>query len=75
MQFDNSLLTDDDFTTVLITDKVYDHQSAVVEYATRQIDEDASANEISYSVRSILTNLNSKAGKVRDKVMFLSKTP
>jgi hypothetical protein len=38
MQFDNSLITDDDFTAVWITDKVYDHQSAVVLYAIRQTD-------------------------------------
>jgi hypothetical protein len=75
MHFDNSLFTNDDFTAVWITDKFYDYQSAVVGYATRQIDEDPSANETSYSVHSILTNLNSKAGKVRDKVLFLSKTP
>jgi hypothetical protein len=54
---------------------VYDHQSAVVGYASRQIDEDPSANEISYSVCSILANLNIKAGKERDKAIFLSETP
>jgi len=59
MQFDNSLFTDDDFTAVSITDKVYDHQSAVVGYDTRQIDEDPSANEMSYFICSILTNLSS----------------